>query len=400
MRLTKPNVNGVKIPHGKAETIVFDDQLPGFGVRLRAGGKRTWIVQYRVGAKQRRVTLGSVEALDPDEARKRAKSVFAKVHLGRDPQVEKLTTRAKLQDTLGNVIAKYLSAYAEKNLRPKTLIEVRRNLMVSWRPLHEAPAHSLKRSAVANRLAEIAEESGPIASNRARAYLAAMFSWAIEQGIVDVNPVIGTGKVTKETSRDRVLTDRELAIVWRQAGYGDYGVILKLLILTGQRREEVAAMAWSEIDLATGLWSIPANRTKNGRIHDVPLSVPVLSLLRNVEMREGRELVFGRRNGPFSGWSNAKSALDARITTALQDVHPKAKPLPQWCIHDVRRTVATRMADIGVQPHVVEAILNHVSGNKSGVAGIYNRATYSAEKSDALTVWGDYVSRLVQGTPL
>src|SRR5438105_1455223 len=114
MRLTKPNVNGLKIPIGKSEAIVFDDQLPGFGVRLRGGGKRTWVAQYRIGAMQRRVTLGSVESLDADEARKRAKSVFAKVQLDRDPQIEKLTTRAKSQDTLGNIIAKYLSVYAER----------------------------------------------------------------------------------------------------------------------------------------------------------------------------------------------------------------------------------------------------------------------------------------------
>ena len=374
MRLTKPNVNGLKIPDGKSETIVFDDQLPGFGVRLRAGGKRTWIAQYRVGTKQRRVTLGTVEALDPDEARRRARDVIARVQLGGDPQVEKHTARARAQDTVGSIVHKYLSSYAERNLSAKTLVEVRRNLTSHWKPLHEAAAHSLRRSAVAGRLAEIATENGPYAANRARAYLAAMFSWAIEQGLVDDNPVAGTGRITKEVSRDRILSDPELALIWQHSGAGDYGSIIRLLILTGQRREEVAAMLWSEVDLAAGVWTISAERTKNNRAHDVPLSAAAIAILRDTPRRVDRDHVFGVGAGAFSGWSKAKVALDKRILAALRKDDPKAKLPVLWRVHDIRRTVATRMGDIGVQPHVVEAVLNHVSGHKAGVAGVYNRA--------------------------
>ena len=213
MRLTKPNVNALKIPRGKSETIVFDEQLPGFGVRLRAGGKWTWIAQYRMGVKQRRVTIGSVEALDHDEARKRARDIIARVQLGGDPQVDKLAGKSRAHQTVGSVIAKYLSIYAERRLGTRTLDEVRRNLTIHWKPVHEAAADSLKRSAVASRLAEIADENGPFAANRARAYLSAMFNWAIEQGLVDENPVIGTGKIAKEVSRDRVLSDAEVAMI-------------------------------------------------------------------------------------------------------------------------------------------------------------------------------------------
>ena len=395
MRLTKPNVNGLKIPDDKKETIVFDELLPGSGVRLRAGGKRTWIAQYRLGTKQRRVTLGSLEAIDADEARKRARSVFAKVHLGGDPQVEKHSARVRAQDTLLSIISKYLASYADRALRPKTLIEVKRNLTVQWKPLHEAPANGLERSAVAGRLADIATESGPFAANRARAYLAAMFNWAIEQGIVDQNPVVGTGKLTKEVSRDRILNDAELALVWQNCGPGDYGIIIKMLILTGQRREEVAAMCWNELDLDANLWSIAAHRTKNGRAHDVPLSPLASAILRDIEKRSDREYVFGSREGPFSGWSKAKSHLDARIAKSIKEGTARAKAMPQWRIHDLRRTTATRMAYLGVQPHVIEAVLNHVSGHKAGVAGIYNRAAYVAEKRTALSIWDEHVGKIV-----
>ena len=394
MRLTKPNVNGLKIPDGKSETIVFDDQLPGFGVRLRAGGKRTWIAQYRVGTKQRRVTLGTVEALDPDEARRRARDVIARVQLGGDPQVEKHTARARAQDTVGSIVHKYLSSYAERNLSAKTLVEVRRNLTSHWKPLHEAAAHSLRRSAVAGRLAEIATENGPYAANRARAYLAAMFSWAIEQGLVDDNPVAGTGRITKEVSRDRILSDAELALIWQHSGTGDYGSIVRLLILTGQRREEVAAMLWGEVDLAAGLWTISAERTKNGRAHDVPLSAEAITILRDMPRRVDRDHVFGVGAGAFSGWSKAKVALDKRILAALRKDDAKAKLPVLWRVHDIRRTVATRMGDIGVQPHVVESVLNHVSGHKAGVAGVYNRSAYAAEKQAALSLWAAHVNAI------
>jgi integrase len=150
------------------------------------------------------------------------------------------------------------------------------------------------------------------------------------------------------------------------------------------------------------VWASGADRTKNGLAHDLPLSTPALTVLSNLERREGRDLVFGAGDGAFQGWSNAKTALDKRVSARLaKDVqspptadHLRFKP---WRLHDIRRTVATGMADIGVQPHVIEAVLNHVSGHKAGVAGVYNRASYAAEKREALTLWGDHVAALIKG---
>jgi integrase len=390
MRLTKANVAKVSLPAGKSDAIIFDDDLPGFGLRLRAGGKRTWLAQYRIGAKQRRVSLGTVENTDADEARRRAKTTLSKVHLGQDPQDEKNDTRARAAVTLRAIIDSYLVRHAEIRLKKNSLIEVRRYLCVLWSPLHETAVHSVTRATVAARLAEIAGANGPYAANRARAALSSFYGWAIGEGLTDINPVVGTNKATAETARDRVLGDDELALVWRHAGAGDYGAIIRLLILTGQRREEIGGMLWDELDLEAGLWSIGSARTKNRKAHDVPLSPAAVAILRAIPRREGREYVFGAGAGAFQGWSNSKSALDARIAQA----GGKGSP---WRLHDIRRTVATRLGDMKVLPHVVEAVLNHISGHKAGVAGIYNRAVYAAEKREALDRWAQRVLEIVGG---
>jgi integrase len=208
--------------------------------------------------------------------------------------------------------------------------------------------------------------------------------------MAEINPVVGTNKATEEVSRDHHLSLPELAAVWVHCRDDDYGRIVRLLILTAQRREEVAAMAGDEINEQEALWAIPKARTKNGLPHDVPLSAPAIEILENAPRREGRSLVFGEGVGGFQGWSNAKSALDKRIREAGLKVRP-------WRLHDLRRTAVTLMADkLGVQPHVVEAILNHISGHKAGVAGIYNRATYTTEKREALEQWAAFLLAAVK----
>jgi integrase len=265
------------------------------------------------------------------------------------------------------------------------------HLRKHWRALHSRELQNLERRHVAAELGRIATTSGLYGANRSRAALSALFAWAIGEGLTDTNPVVGTNKATEEVARDRVLTGDELSLIWRVAGEGDYGAIVRLLILTGQRREEVGGTLWSEIDPGAATWRIASERTKNARPHEVPLSAPALEVLRGLERREGRAFVFGSREGPFQGWSNAKVALDARMSAEL------GRAPVAWRLHDIRRTVATRMGDLGVQPHVIEAVLNHISGHKAGVAGVYNRATYAAEKRQALDMWGSHVADLVEG---
>jgi integrase len=198
--------------------------------------------------------------------------------------------------------------------------------------------------------------------------------------------VVNTNR-REEKTRDRVLSDAELRTVWRALEDDDYGMVVKLLMLTGQRAGEIAGLEWAEVNFKQVLISLPGERTKNGRPHNIPMSATVNSLLQSRDEAD-RHLIFGQGEGPFSGWSKAKTALDRRTG-----------PLKHWTVHDLRRTVATGMADIGIQPHIIEAVLNHVSGHKGGVAGIYNRSSYAAKKAAALARWDEHVSQIVGGPP-
>ncbi|MCJ2058340.1 site-specific integrase [Methylobacterium sp. J-048] len=393
MRLTRANIATLEILPGKTERIVFDEGLPGFGIRLRAGGKRSWIVQYRVGAKHRRVTLANVAVLDPEAARKRAKEILAKAQLGGDPQTEKMEARARAAITLSTVATEYLKQ-AEIRLRPRSYVEAERYLNRYLVPLHEMPAHTVARRDVATWLNDVAEKHGPHAANRGRTCVSALFTWAMRQGLVEANPVIATGKAVEETSRTRVLTRTEIGEVWTACRDDDHGRIIRLLLLTGQRRNEVGGMRWSEIDRATNFWRLPAERTKNGLPHDVPLSAGALAILNSVPVRLGRDCIFGDADGPFQGWSRCKTSLDNRINESrIWFFGENAPGIQPWRIHDLRRTVVTHMNEhLGILPHVVEAVVNHITRpSKMGVAGVYNRAVYNKEKKSALSDWSEYV---------
>jgi integrase len=397
MRFTKQNVSHLKLTTGKSERIIFDENLPGFGFRIRAGGKRTWIAQYRIGNKQRRLTLGSLEKLDPDQARKAARAVLARVELGHDPQGEKIEGRVQAAQTLGAIVDRYL-AFARGRLRPRSYEEVERHFAQHWAPLKALALARITRVNIATRISAIGEQRGRFAANRARASLSTLFTWAMREGLVEANPVIGTNKAIDERSRDRVLADDELVEIWNASRDDDYGRIVRLLILTGQRREEVGAMAWNEINLTNSQWSLPGARTKNRLPHDVPLSDAAAAILLSTPPLVRRDLIFGTGSGGFSGWSRAKAALDARIKKArFEHLGKRAEEISPWRVHDIRRTVATGMANIGVQPHIIEATLNHISGHKAGVAGIYNRAIYAAEKRAALERWADHLQSLIEG---
>jgi integrase len=211
--------------------------------------------------------------------------------------------------------------------------------------------------------------------------LSAFFAWAWRQGLVESNPVQATNRHV-EQSRNRVLSDAELRQIWCALPVSDYGAIVKLLLLTGQRREEIGGLRWSEIDFIRSAVLFPSERTKNKRPHEVPLSDAARAILE-AQPRAG-DHVF-RRNG-IKNWSRSKLALDQKLLLE-----------PKWTLHDLRRTCATRMIDLGVQPHVVEAVLNHVGGHRAGVAGVYNRSLYATEKMQALARWATHVIEVVEG---
>ena len=323
------------------------------------------------------MVIGPVKRLTPEQARKQAKKELGKVSLGQDPQGEKAATKATATEIFGAVAERFL-AFQARHLRPSTLYSTSLYLQQYCRRLHGLRLDAVTRREIASMLSTIAEKHGAVSADRARAALSAFFAWAMREGLCDASPVIGTNVYAGATARDRKLDDAELAAIWLALDDDDYGDINKLLILTGQRSDEIAKLRRPEVH--DRVLDLPGQRTKNGRPHIVPLSDAAYQI---IEPRLERDWLFGRRGTGFSGWSKAKGLLDAKLK------------IPAWQLRDIRRTVATGMAELGVEPHIIEAVLNHVSGHKAGVAGVYNRATYAPQKADALALWANHVATIV-----
>jgi len=413
MRFTKINLSKLTLPDGKSDFVHFDAGLPGFGLRIRSSGKRTWYIHKRTKDGVLKRTIGDISLFTLDEARIEARKI-----LGKAQRVELLDEheRRKEEDarriqaeererekiTLARIADLYVSQHVESKQKPRTQLETKRHLQSHWAPLHAMPLHRIRRRDVSAQLSEIARSNGPIAANRARSTLSHLFMWSMQQGIADENPVIGTSKPGKETARTRVLSPDELKNIWKATGdLGDYESIIRLLLLTGQRRDEVGGLRWSEIDFDRSLWTLPAARTKNGLSNEVPLSNQAISIITSHSSGAGvdnvsRDLVFGRSEGPFSGWSKSKRRLDAQIGRLPKPGSAGSeRDSSGWRVHDLRRTMVTMMAEhLNIWPHVIESVVNHVSGHKAGVAGIYNRATYADEKRNALQAWADHLDRI------
>ncbi len=330
------------------------------------------------------MTIGGVELFSPEEARRIARECLAKARLGQDPQRERGIARAEARITLGMVVGNYLKA-KQSELRPNSFRELTRYLEKHWRPLHRLPIHQIERRDVAARLGELAQESGPVAAVRARGALSAACAWAIGQGLAEFNPVVGTNQPATPRSRERVLSDAELVEVWGACGEDDFGRIVRLLTLTACRRQEVGGMRWSELDAERGVWVIPSERVKNGRAHVLPLPPMAWRIIEAVPHRAGIDHLFGRggQRG-FIGFHKGKQILGSNLT------------LPHWTLHDIRRSAATGMINLGIEPHHVEAVLNHYSGHRAGVSGVYNRSPYTAQIKVALAMWADHVRALVE----
>jgi integrase len=393
MKLTNETISALQMPAGKADHIEWDDSLPGFGVRMRGTSKR-WTVQYRVGTQQRRESLGDVRKVRLEDARKIARQRFAQVELGADPAAERAQAKAAAstaQVTFGSVVARYLAA-KEDVLRPSTYKAAKRYLTVQWKPFIGRPMDSIKRADVAARLHDIIKEHGRTSAARARGNLSALFSWSMREGLCqsESNPVIATHDPDEGIQpRDRVLSDRELALVWKESGDGPFGNIVKLLILTGCRRDEIGALKWSEVDLDTGVMTIPGARTKNHRTLTLTLPPVAIDILQSIPRADGAEYVFGTRACPFQGWAFAKLSLDNRIT-----IVEKGEPLPRWVLHDLRRTMRSGLGALGIRPDIAELVLNHAKG---GIQATYDRYSYQREIKHALALWAEHVLALVEG---
>jgi integrase len=387
-KITKRTVEGLA-----PKAWLWDTELKGFGARRQTDGI-FYYLRYRLNGLQRTKSLGRHGHLTPELARAQAKQRLGKIASGIDPFAEEATARAA--ETFGGELERYLEQQQGK-LKPRSFEEIKRHLAVYAGPLHRMRLGEINRRAIAVQLAEVEKESGIVSRNRLRSSLSAFFTWIIQEGFIEANPVIGTRKIDEGGSRERVLTQTELAQLWTTLGQsnstplGQFGDIVRLLILTGQRRNEIAALRWDEVDFDRAVITLPPARTKNNRTHELPLSPLALAILQRQPRRKGQEFVFPNRNGGrFVNWLEGRARLDKAIA---QSTTNKAKAQP-WRLHDLRRTCATGMAELGVLPHIVEAVLNHVSGHKAGVAGIYNRARYENDMRDALQLWANKVDEI------
>jgi integrase len=354
---------------------ISDDLLPALRLVVQPTGARSWAVRTRINGRTAKITLGDARVLDLAKARAAARAKLAEIAEGADPRAEKRRAKAT---RLGEIAELYLRDRAGETRR-NTQVNRQRYLRRDWQPFHDRPLGRITRREIAEHLAVLKDRHGGIAANRSRATLHALFQWALDNDLVEANPVAATRPpVRKERSRDRVLSLDELRQLWAAtSGAGDYDAIVRLLMLSGQRREEVAAMRWSEVDLPRRTWQIPSERTKNGKAHIVPLSRPMVEILEG-RPRAGRDLVFGSGPTGFGGFSRAKRSLDQRCRLATP-----------WRLHDLRRSLVTHLNEIGIPPAVIEAMINHQSGVKAGVAGVYNRAEHLPERARVMQLWAD-----------
>jgi integrase len=391
MKFTNKTIAALVLPEGKDDHFEWDDDLPRFFHRLRRSGdkvNRSWGVQYRNADGQSRKMSFPATVLNLDQAREKAKNILAEVQLGKDPQSEKKQRASAGKFTFKSLAERYL-ADKKSELRPRSLVETTRYLQspAYFGPLFNMAASAVARNDIADRLLIIKRDCGVTTAIRARSNVSAMYAWAIGEGLVENNPVIGTKRPKPPPSGDHVLTDEELIVVWNAAGDDDFGRILKLLILTGARRNEIGGLRHSEINYNTNIWTLPAARAKNNRELVLPLPSLAVEIIRSVPQVVGRDALFGARGPGFSSWADHKKQLDDRLGDQVRPFR----------LHDLRRTFCTRLAELGAMPHIIETAINHASGHKGGVAGVYNHSRYGTQLRTMMAMWDSHISALISG---
>jgi integrase len=411
---TIPQIIG-NAPPGTTDTVVWDEDLPGFGLRIQRGKKRglhaTWIIQYRTHAgRSRRMTIGD-EALPAADARKLAARELAKAKTGGDPQGEKAAKRHAGSHVFKAVAEDFIADKelpkppkqpkpGKKYWRPSSARQYRHILLVCCKPLLGFDINAIKGRDISTTLRRIEDERGVRMAALVRNRLMTLFIWAMGEGFTETNPVLNTRKVEYTGKRERVLSDDELAKIWRACSDpenfpfgGNFGCVVKLLILLGARRKEITGMRWGELNLdnpKNPTWTLPAERAKNGREHTLPLPPVAVTILNEIERER---------------WNGTTWAADEYVFSTFGEMNtdrPKEKLYEQsgtkgWWLHDLRKTCATGMANLGIQPHAIECVLNHVSGFRRGVAGLYNLSNYASEMKTALIRWSDHVLALAEG---
>jgi integrase len=389
MRLTVRSVETMRPATERRE--IPDGIMPGLYLVVQPSGAKSWAVRYRHQGQPRKHTIGSFPTVDLKTARLLGGKALRAAAEGRDPGREKMQSRVAKADSIDHVVAEFLDRHVRRSNRPRTAQETERLLRLHVLPRWRGRSvHEITRRDVLDVLDRVVDGGAPIAANRALAAVRKLFNWCVARDILSASPCAGVKPPTAERSRDRVLSDDELRLVWQaadQVGW-PFGPLVQLLALTGQRREEVGRIQWSEIDIEKRLWVLPAGRVKNNQPHQVPLSDGALAILKSVPRIAGSPFVF-TTNGtaPSSAYSKNKRRLDALLPADMS----------AWRLHDLRRTAASGMARLGINLPVIEKVLNHASGSFAGIVGVYQRHTFADEKRAALQAWGNLVAALIEG---
>jgi integrase len=383
VRLTKTAID--ELPVLAKDTLYWDAGLPGFGVKVTPKGRKVFVVMYRLagaGSRLRKYTIGPYGRVTLPMARAQAQKIFAARLDGRDPAEEKKQSRRRLiVDRIDDLVETFIQERVADTRTARRITNLlRRDVIAHW---GTKSIHEIKKRDVIELVTEISHRNAH-AAYRLLKTLKTFFRWTVGRAVVDFSPAEGIQSNWREVSRDRVLTDQELAMVIlgaRQMPW-PYGGIVEFLALTGQRREEVAQVKWHEIDGRT--WRMPAERTKNNKAHIIHLSEPAWAAISGYR-GEPDAYVFGTSRGKnFQAFAKGKHTLDRLCKVS------------GWRLHDLRRTVVSGMARLGVPPHVADKILNHQSGTISGVAAVYQRHEFLAERKEALDRWGAHVTQIVE----
>lgn len=390
-RFTQISVEKIR-PHPTKRLEVPDPGKPGLYLVVQTSGKKSWAVRYRLFGKPKKLTLDGFPSLGV--ARRLAQVALDSVAEGKDPAAEKIATRvASHSDRFSDVAEEFLERHIKPKSRASYAYETERMLRKEVLPLWgKKRIQEITKQDVVTLLNEIVDRGGGVTANRVLSAVRKLFNWAQqERGIViPHSPVAGLRKPLNEVSRDRTLTHGEIKRLWiacDKVGY-PFGSLTQLLLLTAQRRNEVAGMVWAEVDLDKREWLIPGERTKNKELHTVPLSKPAAQLIKSLpRMSSERGYVF-TTNGKtqVSGFSRGKADIDAAM-----------KSTSRWTLHDLRRTAASGMAQLGMPLPVIEKVLNHSSGSFAGVVAVYQRHHFSNEKRHALEAWGALIKQLSAG---
>jgi integrase len=385
IRLTKSAIDALPTP--ESDAVYWDAAYPGFGVKVTPKGRKVFIVLYRIGgagSKLRKYTIGPYGRVTLHQARVAAQKVFAAKLEGRDPAAEKREAKRRVvADRVEDLLETYIARRLSQNRSGDEISRLlRREVGKSWggRSIHEVS----KRDVVELVLA-IQHRGAPVAANKALKSIKTFLRWCVGRAVLNQSPAEGVPLPSKEVARDRVLDDNELGqviVAARKIG-GPYGGIVEFLALTGQRREEVARLQWEELDLAKRVWMLPKSRTKNAKGHVVHLSEQSMTVLKH-EDRRGPYVFSLLGTKPFQEFSRAKRRLD------------ELSGMTGWRLHDLRRTCVSGMARLGIAPHVADKILNHQTGTISGVAAVYQRHEFLAERKAALDKWGGHVGQLLR----